>query len=143
MSPELAESGHGGSAHRRYLTHHSKSLGSWIARSHGSPFGSAGFLIGGASQRRSKIVSPFLAPAVHFKDHLHFQKGGFRIRPLRNLSDANNVFIFAMTIAVHSFQVVLKHYRPEEHGQGAFQKRYLERWREAFLSVPQLTYRYE
>lgn len=54
----------------------------------------------------------------------------------------NNVFNFAMVIAAHSFQVILKHYRPEEHEQGAFAKRYLERWREAFLSVPQVTYKY-
>jgi hypothetical protein len=77
-----------------------------------------------------------------YKDHLHFHRGGFRIRPLRNLSDAHSVFNFAMAIAAHSFQIVLKRYRREEHDQGAFAKRYVERWREAFLSVPQVVYKY-
>jgi hypothetical protein len=77
-----------------------------------------------------------------YKDHLKLGRGGFVMRPLRNLADANTVFNFAMMVAVHSFRVVLNQYRPDELAAGAFKTRYLERWQKTLWSIPEVKYKY-
>jgi hypothetical protein len=77
-----------------------------------------------------------------YKDHLKTRKGEFVMRSLRNLADGRDVFVFTMIVAMHSFQAVLTHYRPDEVKAGALARRYVERWQKAFFSIPDVTYNY-
>jgi hypothetical protein len=74
-----------------------------------------------------------------YKDHIRFHKGGFKLLPLRHLRDANSVLRFAMMLAVRTYRLILERYRPDE--LEAFGRRYEERWRQPFWSVPEVEYK--
>ena len=75
-----------------------------------------------------------------YKDHVLFNKGQVRLKPIRHLEDIKDLVMAIVSCCFASYKNVLNEYRPGE--LAAFGKKYLEDWRDAFLSVPQVKYNF-
>jgi hypothetical protein len=47
------------------------------------------------------------------------------------------LFLFTVSIALHTYMRVLKEYRD---GEPSFAKKYVEQWRDRFMNVPKVKY---
>jgi hypothetical protein len=73
-----------------------------------------------------------------YKDHIKFVRGGFRLKPIRHLSDSHGLLLSVMGLAIRTFRRVIHTYRSGE--APAFCKKYAEDWRHAFVSVQRVQY---
>lgn len=78
--------------------------------------------------------------AGSYKDHISFMKGKrVRLRHIRHLTDGRDALTFAMMQAIHTYRVIVEHYRPGE--KDALARRYVERWQTPWKSIPEVTYK--
>jgi hypothetical protein len=73
-----------------------------------------------------------------YKDHIQFIRGKVRLKKIRHLSDAHDLLFSALGIAIHTFQRIIDTYRSGE--AHAFSKKYVEDWRDSYLSVRYVQY---
>ena len=76
--------------------------------------------------------------SASYQDHIRFVKDGIHFKPLRLLGDTRMLVTSAVSIATHSFQSILRYYRPDE--LKTFAKKYAEDWRAPFLGVKSVKY---
>ncbi len=76
--------------------------------------------------------------AASYKEHVQFSKGGVIFEPIRQLGEIHNVLRFTTLVAISSYKLILKHYRPGELDN--FGRKYVRDWREAFLNIPSVSY---
>jgi hypothetical protein len=77
-----------------------------------------------------------------YKDHIRFTKGQVvHFKPIRHLREIDTLLNFTVATALRTFQHTLKFYRYGE--LPAFSKKYVEDWRNPFLSVKKVTYNSE
>lgn len=69
------------------------------------------------------------------------QDGKGVLKPVRNLEEAHLIYEAISQIALRSYRIILRHYRPLE--LPAFQQKYLEDWRAAFWSSQKITYLFQ
>ena len=75
-----------------------------------------------------------------YKDHVRFANGQVRFKPIRHLESINLLLNFIVCVAVGTYKHVLQSYRPAE--VPAFQKKYIEDWREPFQNVQPIKYEF-
>lgn len=76
--------------------------------------------------------------ASNYGDHFRFKDGQIRVKSLRHLENATELVNFTGQVALHTFALCLRHYRPSE--LQAFSRKYATSWREAYLGVPTFNY---
>jgi hypothetical protein len=79
--------------------------------------------------------------ASNYKQHLQIGDGEVAFEPIRHLEGFTAVFNFALSIAFDAYRRILGEYRPGE--VTLFNRKYVEKWRSTFLSLPQINYQYE
>ena len=79
--------------------------------------------------------------ASDYKQHLKIGDGEVAFEPIRHLEGFSAVFNFALSIVFDAYRRILREYRPGE--STLFDKKYVEKWRSTFLSLPQINYEYE
>jgi Family of unknown function (DUF5677) len=75
-----------------------------------------------------------------YKDHVRFAGRQVQFKPIRNLEGIDLLLNFVVSIAIRAFQNTLRFYRPGE--LEAFSRKYVEDWRQPFLSVKKVNYNY-
>ena len=76
--------------------------------------------------------------ASNFGHHIAFSTGRrVTFRSIRHPKDFPKTVRFTAAIAIHIFRKVLSEYRPEECTT-SFRRKYLEKWQEAFMNLPEL-----
>lgn len=73
-----------------------------------------------------------------YKDHIRFNDGQIRFKPIRHLADANLLIDFTVIVAFGTYKRVLTRYRPGEIA--ALEKKYVDDWRQPWLNVKKLSY---
>lgn len=73
-----------------------------------------------------------------YKDHIRISKDRLSFKNVRNLDGISELLNFTFSLTIRCFEMVLKYYRPAE--MQSFAKRYLEEWREPFLSIKSVKY---
>jgi len=73
----------------------------------------------------------------NYGQHISFH-GDRRITfySIRHPKDFSNTVRLTATIAIATFRKILGEYREEERGR--FDQKYLEKWRQAFMNIPEL-----
>lgn len=68
----------------------------------------------------------------------HFTVGSGRIalHGIRGVQDAPDLVTYAASTALHTIQILLQHYRPDEIAN--FGQKYLAEWRGSFMSIPKV-----
>lgn len=75
-----------------------------------------------------------------YKDHLRFSTGQLHFKQIRSLDGIAALLNFIVALAMRSYQWVLTYYRNEELPR--FWAQYLNEWREPFVNVKDVNYRY-
>jgi len=70
--------------------------------------------------------------------HIKFKADQIHFEPLRHLEGISQVLNFAIATIIRIYMKVLEHYRPGEIG--AFRRKYVEDWRQAFRSIKSVNY---
>ncbi|MDO9244304.1 MAG: DUF5677 domain-containing protein, partial [Rhodocyclaceae bacterium] len=73
-----------------------------------------------------------------YKDHICFDDGQVRFKPIRHLADINMLLNFIVSLCIGTYMKVLKQYRSGE--LAAFSNKYLEDWRDPFQNVVSVKY---
>src|SRR5690606_21084989 len=73
-----------------------------------------------------------------YKSHITIGNGTVTFEPIRSLEGLHSTLNWAISVALHCYQVVLAKYRPGQLQE--FSRRYLENWREAFMNMPRINY---
>lgn len=76
-----------------------------------------------------------------YKDHIRITGRQVQFKPIRNLEGINILLNFIINISLRSFENILRYYRPGE--LNAFRKKYIDDWREPFLSVKDVQYNFD
>ena len=79
-----------------------------------------------------------VAHSGSYKDHVRFVGGEMRFVPIRHLADINVLLNFLCAFAFDFYRLVLQRYRPGE--VAAYNKKYIEDWRDAFRNVKSVKY---
>lgn len=76
-----------------------------------------------------------------YKDHIRITGKQVQFKPIRNLEEIDTLLNFIINISLRSFENTLKYYRPGE--LEAFRRKYIDDWREPFLSTKSIKYNYD
>lgn len=79
--------------------------------------------------------------ATSYKLHLQFRSDSMRFKTIRNLEHVNELLNFLVATVLHTYQGVLRRYRPAE--LEAFGRTYASNWRQPFLTIKRVEYRDE
>ncbi|MCK9532567.1 MAG: DUF5677 domain-containing protein [Gammaproteobacteria bacterium] len=71
--------------------------------------------------------------------HIKISQNQVKLEPIRHLEGVGTTLRFALSVTFHTYQKVLGRYRPGQLAE--MQRRYVNEWREAFMSIPQVTYK--
>lgn len=74
-----------------------------------------------------------------YKDYLHFSDGRLTFKSIRRLDGIAPLLNFTISSTLRCYEMVLKYYRPGEIK--SFATRYLEEWRQPFLSIKDISYK--
>jgi hypothetical protein len=77
--------------------------------------------------------------AARHSPHIKILKGKIEFEPIRHLDGLATTLRFALSTAFHTYRKVLERYRPEQVVE--MHRRYVQDWREAFMNIPQVTYK--
>jgi hypothetical protein len=69
-----------------------------------------------------------------YRDHIKFKKGNIIFEPIRHLNGSSSLLNSAITLCLHSYRVIIQHYRKGEFSN--FTLKYKNDWRNAFLNIP-------
>lgn len=75
-----------------------------------------------------------------YKDHIRFAAKEARLKPIRHVADINVLLNFIVSICIRTFKRVLERYRPGE--TLAFTRKYLDDWRDPFVNVTNVSYKF-
>jgi hypothetical protein len=75
--------------------------------------------------------------ASNYGHHIQFQGGRITFYSIRHPKHFSHTVRLTAIIAIDMFRKILREYREEESGR-SFSKKYVEKWREAFMSIPEL-----
>jgi len=78
--------------------------------------------------------------SASYKDHIRFTKDQVVLKPIRHLQGIDTLLNFVVGLAMRSFENTLRYYRPNE--LPAFSRKYVEDWRQPFLSVRGVRYNF-
>ena len=78
--------------------------------------------------------------ASNYGHHFEYANGKLTLRPIRLLQGFDLVLSFSLSIVIHTYQKVLRRYRPDELSS-SFPRKYLENWRNEFRHMPKIQYR--
>jgi hypothetical protein len=70
--------------------------------------------------------------------HVKIKKGRIELEPIRHLEGLKTTLLFSLSVAFHTYRVVLGHYRPGQLDE--FNRRYVQDWRSAFMNIPTVNY---
>ena len=73
----------------------------------------------------------------NYGHHVQFQSGRVTFRSIRHPKQFSHTVRLTATIAIGIFHRILREYRAEESGR-LFSKKYVEKWQQAFMSIPEL-----
>ena len=74
-----------------------------------------------------------------YKDHICISNGRLVFKSVRHLEGISDILNFSISSTLRCYEMVLKYYRPAEFK--SFASRYLEEWREPFLSIKKIEYK--
>ena len=77
-----------------------------------------------------------IAHSASYKDQVKFAQGAARAHPIRNLAEAHTLFSFVFCNAMHTFDRIIRFYRPDELPR--FYDKYIHEWRAAFTQIPRI-----
>ena len=78
--------------------------------------------------------------SASYKDHIKFVGRGFHFKPIRHLDGINVLLNFTVSLALRTYQMTLRYYRPGE--LQAFSRQYAGEWREPFLKMKSVKYNF-
>jgi hypothetical protein len=70
--------------------------------------------------------------------HVQFEEGKVRIKPIRSLAGFETVFRFSVSLALALYRKILTEYRPGE--LASFSRKYLEQWQSQYLNFLKIEY---
>jgi hypothetical protein len=73
----------------------------------------------------------------NYGHHVQFQGGRITFYSIRHPKEFSTKVRLTATIAIDIFRKILREYREEESGR-LFGKKYVEKWQQAFMSIPEL-----
>jgi hypothetical protein len=73
----------------------------------------------------------------NYGHHIQFQSGRITFYSIRHPKHFSHTVRLTATIAIDIFRKILREYR-EEESQRLFSKKYVEKWQQAFMSIPEL-----
>lgn len=73
-----------------------------------------------------------------YRQHVRIEEGKVTFNPLRILSDFEVLFRFSAAVTLRTYRKILETYRSGE--LQTFNRKYLEKWRGAFMNVPKIKY---
>jgi hypothetical protein len=79
--------------------------------------------------------------ASNYKHHIRIGDGEVEFEPIRNLQEFGTIFSFSLSIVFDVYRQMLNEYRPGE--LALLNRKYAEKWRAPFLSIPKIKYEYE
>jgi len=79
--------------------------------------------------------------SARYKDHIRISKGKIEFIPIRLLEDMSTLLFFSISIAINAYKTVLNYYRPGEVIN--FERKYINDWRQTFLNIKSVNYKYE
>jgi hypothetical protein len=68
---------------------------------------------------------------------IQFQSGRITFYSIRHPKRFSQTVRLTATMAIDIFRKILREYREEESGR-SFSKKYVEKWQQAFMSIPEL-----
>lgn len=74
-----------------------------------------------------------------YKDHIRFANQLVHLKPVRHLDGIDTLVGHIASVAMRSFRVVLKRYRPGE--LNALSRKYIEDWQKPYRSIKSVTYK--
>lgn len=74
--------------------------------------------------------------ASNYGQHIHFQNGRITFFSIRHPKDFSHTVRLTATIAIDIFMKILREYREGECAR--FGQKYVEKWQQAFMSIPEL-----
>ena len=75
--------------------------------------------------------------ASNYGHHIQFQSGRITFYSIRHPKQFSQTVRLTATIAIDIFRKILCEYR-EEESRRSFSKKYVEKWQQAFMSIPEL-----
>ena len=78
--------------------------------------------------------------SARYKNHIRISSGKITFKPIRIIEGLNSLLFSTIPIVLKSYREVLKFYRPGEVDN--FKKKYINEWRETFLNMKSVKYRY-
>ncbi len=78
--------------------------------------------------------------AARYKDHIKISSGRITFKPIRLLEGLKSLLFSTISIVLKTYKIVLNFYRPGEVNN--FNKKYMNEWRETFLNMKSVKYRY-
>ena len=78
--------------------------------------------------------------AARYKDHIKISSGKISFKPIRFLEGISSLLFSTISIVLKTYKIILNVYRPSEVDN--FNKKYIREWRETFLNMKSVTYRY-
>jgi Family of unknown function (DUF5677) len=127
--------------HRKGRRHDPKWYAPLLPKGRGS-LGTISKAIGKESQYR--LLYSGASEVMHgsnYGHHLKFADGKLTLWPIRYLQGFDLVFSFSLSTAIHTYQEILRKYRPDELSN--FARKYTESWRNEFQNMPKIQYRPE
>ncbi len=73
-----------------------------------------------------------------YKDHVLLAKGELRFKPIRHLADVNMLLNYLVSVALGTYESILKRYRSDE--SAALARKYVNDWRDPFMNVVSVKY---
>ena len=75
--------------------------------------------------------------ASNYGQHIRMQSGRITFYSIRHPKQFPHTVRLTATMAIDIFRKILREYREEESGR-SFSRKYVEKWRQAFMSIPEL-----
>ena len=76
--------------------------------------------------------------STKYSHHIQFGNGKLTFEPIRSLKEIKNAVTFIVGCTLWTYKTILTYYRPEE--MQAFVRKYVDDWRNAFLSIKSVEY---